>query len=306
MSEPREVERRARGGVAPGWVLGALLLSFGVAFGVAFWIYERYVAFERRAAKHLVEGAELAVRADLEKVVLYAPFRDEVLPLVQEPTADPRLKPRLIRLSQHTGVELGVDVREVVYSRGARSGSWALAVGGMFPKSGVVRGLHELLLEEGHQPRFDADTERLYLSSGAVVQQAEDSVVVFASDQQALASALAPSQRYQALDLGLGEPALSVAFVDGAHVRLNAALDTGQPERLQLTLRGPAATGSVENTRTLVGLVTKVTGLPPDSVQFEVVGPSRWAAVVPVTNEHLRRAAEFWASSLRTVAFPEH
>ena len=57
----------------------------------------------------MVEGAWFAVRADLEKIVLYAPLRDEVLPLVQAPQADPRLKPRLIRLSQHTGVELGVD-----------------------------------------------------------------------------------------------------------------------------------------------------------------------------------------------------
>jgi hypothetical protein len=138
-----------------------------------------------------------------------------------------------------------------------------------------------------------------------VVQQAADSVVVFASDEPALASALAPSERYQALDLGLGEPPLSVVFVDGAHARLNAALDTDQPEMLRLTLRGPAPTGSVENTRMLAALIGKVTGLPRDSVQFKVAGPSQWAAVVPVTSEHLRRAAEHWATTLRTAAFPE-
>lgn len=304
MREPPEVERASRRGIAPGWVLGALLLSFVAAFGVAFWIYERYVAFERRAARHLVDGAQLALRADLEKIVLYAPFRDEVLPLVQEPEADPRLKPRLIRLSQHTGVELGVDVREVVYSRGARSGSWALAVGGMFPKGGVVQGLHALLVEEGHRARFDAGSERLYLASGAVVQQAADSVVVFASDPQALASALAPSDRYQGLGLGLATPALSVAFIDTNSARLNASLDTDQPETLQLVLQGPDATSSVENTRTVTELVIKVTGLPRDSIQFKVTGPRQWAATVPVTGEHVRVAAERWATVLRRAAFP--
>lgn len=304
MNEPAALERRSRPGIAPAWVLGALLLSFVAAFGVAFWIYQRYVAFERRAARHLVDGAELAVRADLEKIVLYAPFRDEVLPLVQEPKADPRLKPRLIRLSQHTGVELGVDVREIVYSRAAPE-SWVLAVGGMFPKSGVVRGLHELLREEGHSSRFDAASERLYLSSGAVVQQAADSVVIFASDPQALASALVPSQRYQALELGLAEPPLSLAFVDAASTRWNASLSTDQPETLRLTVQQSGPPDSVENTQTLAAVITNVTGLPRDSIQFKVAGPSRWSAAVPVTSEHLRRAAKHWAATLRTAAFSE-
>ena len=313
MNEPPELEPSRRVGVAPGWVLGALLLSFVGAFGAAFWIYERYVAFERRAARHVVDGAWLAVRADLEKIVVYAPFRDEVLPLVQEPKADPRLKPRLIRLSQHTGVELGVDVREIVFSRGQRHGSWVLAVGGMFPKAGVVRGIHDVLVEEGQRPRFDAGIERLYLPTGVVVQQAPDSVVVFASDAEALTSALAPSERYQTLDLGLGEPALSVALVgghgtsgslDATRARLNAAVDTDQPETLRLQLREPGPTGSVESIENVAALVTKVTGLPRDSIQFKVAGPSQWVAAVPMTSEHVSRAAKHWATMFRTAAFP--
>ena len=297
-------ERGSRRGIAPGWVLGALLLSFLAAFGVAVWIYQRYMAFERRAARHLVGDAQLVARADLEKIVLYAPFRERVLPLVQEATADPRLKPRLIRLSQHTGVEVGVDVREVVYSRGERPGSWVLAVGGMFPKTGVVSGLQAVLLEEGRQGEFDAATERLTFPNGVVVEQAADSVVLFASDPESLASALAPSERYQALDLGLGEPALSVAWVVGAGARLNASLATHEPETLRLNLRQPGAgAAAAENAEPSLALVTKVTGLPRDSIQFKANGPSQWLAAVPVTTEHISRAAEAWATALRKDAF---
>ena len=309
MTEPPEVEQPARRrGIAPGWVLGALFLTFVGAFGAAFWIYARYVAFERHAARHLVDGARLAVRVDLEKIVLYAPFREQVLPLVQGPEEDPRLKPRLIRLRQHTGVELGVDVREIVYSRGERPGSWALAVAGMFPKTGVVRGIHEVLTEEGAQSRFDAATERLYLGPSVVVQQAADRVVVFASDPESLASALAPSDRYQALELGLHDPALSVVFVDGRapgapQTRLNAALDTDRAETLRLTLQG--STRSSDNSREMAALVGTVTGLGRDAIQFKVTGPRQWGANVPVTSEHLHRAAKHWAAGLRTIAFPE-
>jgi len=296
-------ERQSRRGIAPGWVLGALLLSFLAAFGVAVLIYQRYMAFERRAARHLMGDARLVARADLEKIVLYAPFREQVLPLVQEATADPRLKPRLIRLSQHTGVEVGVDVREVVYSRGERPGSWVLAVAGMFPKTGVVRGIHAVLLEEGRQAEFDAGTERLSFPNGVVAEQAADSVVLFASDPESLASALTPSERYQALDLGLGEPALSVAWVAQNGVRLNASLATNQPETLRLTLHEPAA-GTPQNAEPMLSLVTKVTGLPRDSIQFKDNGPSQRLATMPVTTEHISRAAEAWAAVLRNDAFP--
>lgn len=305
MSEPVAPQPSMRRGFAPGWVLGAMLLSFVAAFGVAYWIYARYVAFERRAARHLVEDAELAVRADLEKVALYAPFRDEVLAQLQDSKAEPRLKPRLVRLSQHTGVELGVDVREVVYSRGRRPGAWVLAVGGMFPKTGVVQGLRDLLVEEGHRPRFEAANERLYLTSGAVVQQAADSVVIVASDLPALTSALIPSQRYETLELGLGEPPLSVAFVDGS-ARLNAAFGADAPETLRLVLHEPGPEESVGSTRSMTALVSEVSGLPGDSIQFKVVGPSQRAAEVRVGSEHLRRVAKHWATTLRTAAFPEH
>lgn len=304
-----------RAGVAPRWVFGALLLSFIGAFGAAFWIYQRYVAFERRAARHVVDGAWFAVRADLEKIVLYAPFRDEMLPLVQEPKADPRLKPRLIRLRQHTGVELGVDVREIVFSRGKRPGSWVLAVAGMFPKAGVVQGIHDLLVEEGHQPRFETGSERLFLSTGVVVEQASDNVVLFASDPEALASALPPSDRYQALELGLAEPALSLAFVSGhgpdgamgsAGTRLNVAVAADQPETLRLSVHEPGMQRSVKSTQDAAALVAKVTGLPRDSIKFEVAGPSHWKAAVPMQGEHLSRAVKQWTTSFRTAAFPGH
>jgi len=297
-----------RRGVAPAWVLGALLLSFLGAFGVAVVIYQRYVAFERRAARHLVGAPRLAVRADLEKIALYAPFRERLLPLVQGTQTDPRLKPRLIRLSQHTGVELGVDVREIVYSRGERPETWVLAMGGMFPKTGVVAGLHEVLVEEGHEYAFDAATQRLQLPNHVVVQQAADSVVLFASDPEALESALDPSDRYQALELGLGAPALCVAVVAATpgdtSARLNASVSAEDPGTLKLALREAGRALSAEETREFVTFVSRVTGLSTDSIHFKVTGPSQRVATVPITSEHLSQAAERWATLLRTAAFP--
>ena len=297
-----------RTGVAPGWVLGALLVSFLGAFGVAVVIYQRYVAFERHAARHLVGSARLAVRADLEKIVLYGPFREHLLPLVQGAETDPRMKPRLVRLNQHSGVELGVDVREVVYSRGLRPETWVLAIGGMFPKTGVVAGIHEVLVEEGHDYRFDAETQRLHLPNRVVVQQAADSVVLFASDPEALTSALTPSERYQALQLGLGAPALSLAVVGvtltDPRALLNASVTAEEPDVLKLALHEPDRSASAEETRDLAAFVSKATGLPTDSIQFKVVGPSQRVATVPITSEHLSRAAAEWAALLRTAAFP--
>lgn len=297
-----------RKGVAPAWVLGALLLSFLAAFGVAVAIYQRYVAFERRAARHLVGAPQLAVRADLEKIALYAPFRERLLPLVQETETDPRLKPRLIRLSQHSGVELGVDVREVVFSRGDRPETWVLAMSGMFPKTGVVAGLHQVLVEEGHDYPFDAETQRLHLPNQVLVQQAADSVVLFASGPEALASALEPSERYQALELGLGAPALSVAVVamtpGGPSARLNASVSAEDPGTLKLAVHEPGRAVSGEETREFAALVSTVTGLSPESIRFKVTGPSERVATVPITSKHLSQAAGRWATLLRTAAFP--
>lgn len=318
-SDVPEARTRSRVGVAPRWVLAALALSFLVAFGVASLIYRRYVAFERRAARHLIWDAQVAVRADLENVAFYAAFRDELLPLVQGTHTDPRLKPRLIRLSQHSGVELGVDIREIAFSRGRDPDTWVLAVSGMFPKAGVVQGIHDVLAEEGHEYPFDRQTQRLSLPGrssqrqSVVVQQASDSVVLFASDPESLASALAPSERYQVLELGLGEPALSAAFLapswqgSGAGpgaARLNAALRAADPSSLQLVLHDAEPTRAAANAASAAASVVKVTGLSGDSIQFKVDGPTRRVAQVRLTSEQVQRVVQGWAAELRRVAFP--
>lgn len=309
---------RPRQGVAPRWVLLGLALSFLVAFLIAVYLYRRYVAFERRAAEHLVAEPALVVRVDLEHVSLYAPFHEHLMPLVIWGQPEAPMKPRLTRLKQHSGIEVGVDIRELVFSRGASSGAWAIAVSGMFPPQGVVEGIGAAIREEGNEAAFDAGLARLRFGNGVLLQQAADSVLVFASDARTLNQALGPTERYEALGLGKAKPSLSVVvraallagpaggepphevggFASG--FQLNASLDKSTPDQLTLELRTPA---DAEPPASTVHLVAKTLGVPEASVRFVVSGPNQRRAQLQVSGKNLARAADQLARGLREAAF---
>lgn len=305
---------RTREGIAPRWVLLGLVLSLVAALLVAAYLYRRYVAFDRRAAEHLVADPALVVRLDLEHVALYSPFHERLLPLVTQGQKDASMKPRLTRLRQRAGVELGVDIRELVYSRGPTGKNWAVAVSGMFPPRGVVRGIHEVLREEGRNTSFDPALGRLRFDNGALLQEAADSVLVFASDPETLTRALAPTQRYEALALGKAKPSLSVvvrgAFLGGpagrdrqewAGYQLNASLDKSAPDQLTLDLRSPESKPA--KAAEIAGLVAPVLAVPESSLKFVVSGPNVLQARVQVSGDNLARAADHLALLLRESAF---
>jgi hypothetical protein len=316
--------RRVRKSVSSRWVLLGLALSFALAFGIAFKLYQRYVAYEPIAARHMAPNAAFALRLDLEKIILYQPFREHLLPLILEGQGNPRLKPRLQRLRQHTRVEVGVDIRELVYSRGQSSDRWVVALGGMFAKNGVAAGMQRVLLEEGLASQFDAEAQRLTFSNGVSAGQAADGVVLFASDSSTLEAALSPQDQQRVLGLVTDKP-LSLAargrwlerqpawrrhLGTGAEKRaplttLRASLTPGDPHRLTLQLGlGPGGHPELDRVQGWVReLARRFALIAPESVALKVYRPNELAAEIPVSPLHLDHAGQALEQILRAHAY---
>lgn len=188
---------------------GALLALLLVAIGFAVFVYVRMIRYERVAALHLPPETTAALRVDLEKVVLYEPFRKHLLPLVDELGNQAEASPRLTRLQRETKIELAVDVRELVLARGAGAGDWLLIAGGKFARGGVVPGVAKVLGEEGIEVRPSPDGRSLLLPGGSALGQADDGAIVIASSERLLGAALPPGDAHRRLGLDLEHP---VAF----------------------------------------------------------------------------------------------
>lgn len=309
--ESRGARTRPRAGIAPGWVLLGLGLSFVAAFGIAWFLYDRYVAYERIAALHLAPNPSLLVRADLEKVAMYEPFRRHLLPLLSERPAKPRLKPRLTRLRHHTGVELGVDIRELVFSRNGESGQWIIALSGRFPKQGVVAGTHRALQEEGIRSELEPSGRWLSFDNGVRLAQAVDGVVLVASDLASLEHARVPGQGYQKLGISLEQP-LGVGLLNAAArgqarvERVTSLLELGRPHRLTSTLSAaPGNSLGRADSAWFVAELGRIGNLDPNAVKFGVSGPNQLVAEVTVEGSHLDHAAGLLAQLIRVLAFSD-
>jgi hypothetical protein len=190
----------------PYWAVAGgfgALLALGIAGAVV--IYFRLIRYERVAAQHVPRDAAFVVRLDVEQAIVYEPFRRHLLPLADRgraPNAGAArvLEPRLERIKRHTGIELAVDMRELLFARGPSEREWLLVIAGKFPKQGVVKGLHTVLHEEGVQTELSPGEQSLTLPSGSVLAQAEDGALLFASGRAWLDGAL----RSQAIPLELG------------------------------------------------------------------------------------------------------
>ncbi len=302
MSDSKPSVRRRRA-VAPRVVFLGLVASFVLAGAVALWIYARYVAYERVAARHVPEAAAAVVRVDLEQVVTYEPFRKHLLPLVTRGGQNGRLKPRLDRLKHHTRVELGVDVRELVYAGGPDAQHWSLAFGGVFPKSGVPRGLHRVLDEEGIDSELTLNA--LQFQGGARMTQGADGVIVFASDAASLNSAATAGKRARVLGLPASVP-VAVALdatvlglearrtlgrrlgvnLDGLHVV--ASLVPGNPLRCEVTVKFGQGEAGPED---VVRAVRTLSGLPPSKIQSIPAPKGVLQLAFPISSEHLDKGA---------------
>ena len=164
------------------------LLIAALAFG--FFIYLKIMRYERVALRHVPPGAEAVVVLDVEQRVLFEPIRKFLVPAldvshVQGNLPGTRLYPgRLARLKGRTGLELGVDLREIVVAVGSGARQWVVLLGGLFPRVGLLEGLQSVLREEGHHWALDSKRGRLVAPGGLTVTHCEDGVIIVASSQQ--------------------------------------------------------------------------------------------------------------------------
>jgi hypothetical protein len=193
--------------------------------------YRELLHYDRRALAHVPAGAELVARVDLEQLLLFEPVRRHLMPLLDHapvgtsaPAAD--APSRLARLREQGVVNLGLDLRELVFARRA-AGGWVLVIGGMFDRTGVVEGIERVLeAESGAQLRRDA-TLLIVEPSGVALGQAEDGVLVVGSDRELVAEVL-PARSYPAALGALDEGAASIgALPTWFHTWLGGGAPTG-------------------------------------------------------------------------------
>lgn len=201
-----------------GAVLLILLLFAAVAVGGFWYAYQRLVGYQRTVAYHVPASARLALRVDLEQVVLFEPVRRHIFPVLKRQLAD---SDGLAELEEHTGIDLAMDLREVMFVQPA-SDAWLLVVGGLFPQSGVVAGLAELVRARGIVGCRLAEGRLACPQHAFFVEQAHDGALVLSSSPDALAASLGHGEAYAQLGLGVDDAAGFAA--DGEWVRSLARL----------------------------------------------------------------------------------
>jgi hypothetical protein len=204
-------EPRVRAGSLPKrWslvvALGVpVLVLFGIALG-----YYRLVYFERVAALHVPAAAHFAARIDLEQVVLFEPIRKNLLPVLDEASVV-HGKPLSQRIATETGINLAMDLREIVVAVGPDE-QWVVVLGGLFPKQ-ALEGVVRAIAQDERLASSSISQGVLWLEQWALVAaQAVDGSFVISNQQQALLAALSPNETFRSLGL-LREGAGSVATV---------------------------------------------------------------------------------------------
>jgi hypothetical protein len=204
----RDGDPRGERGALPARVLA--LWSAAVAavlLTVGFIAYRQLIHYDRHAIEHVPPGSELALRLDLEQVVLFEPLRRHLLPLVDRAPltgAPPKhsAPSRLVRLREQAGLNLAFDLRELVFAR-EHAGGWVLAIGGMFGTRPVLDGIERVLNAEPGMRSSRVAGVLTLLGSGLALAQAQDGVLLIASDAAVLARSLPASRAHEALGLGV-------------------------------------------------------------------------------------------------------
>jgi hypothetical protein len=308
--------------------LFGLLLAAGVVAGL---MYFKLLHYRRVAALHLPPDTTVAARIDLEDVVLFEPVRKHLLTLANTLRArDPRLKPRLKRLEQHTRIEFTVDLREIAVARGATPGDWVVIFGGLFPKEKVVSGLRQVFVEEGIDAQLSPSGESLTLPGGLAVGQSQDGCILIAASAPRLESALPQQDTFQRLRLapdGAGGFAVSGNFLpalaDAPVVASVAELNEIERARGQLRLGNPGEISSQVELRTkgdpaeterrigaVVDALRAFAAPPPaadhggerrilENARSTATGPGLAKIVAPWERADVDRAAESLARALR-------
>jgi hypothetical protein len=287
-------------------------LSLALAFVGGLFIYFKFVAYGRVAARHLPDDTRLAARIDVETLLISDPIRTRLLPLFDQGAPRADLKPRHDRFRAHTGVELGRDLREIVLS--VSDAGWVLVFGGKFPRSGLVQGLETTLKEEPTPCEFRDGV--LQVQNGPAIGQATDGALVVASDAARLGLALRGGEAYLKLGLppeGAGGFGLRVAPAPppgfAEFERVYGSIQLG--ERVEVDVAVHLLPGaSSEPTRIAAAFATLAGAAPAASggrraLESAKIVPHREGEVgvqLSWTRDELNQGVE-WLASLLTTQF---
>ena len=337
------VRPKPRRGFTFRFIAIGLIVSLLMAAAAAAFIYWRYIRYERVAARHIPPDSVAAVRVDVEQVVLYEPVRRHLLPLVDDlgdAAKQPAVAPRLKRIQQYSGIELGVDLREIVLARAERTSDWVVVLGGKFPKKDVLSGLAKMFAEEGQPWQLSADGRALVSAAGMALGQASDGSLILASTLARLESA----RPAQATDQRLGLPLDAAAgfalqgrllhdlatgpvlFVLPALADLRSiervtggvVLEDAVEVRAELWLQPAANAEKVrDSVQQVLQHLSSAAGLLPGgealggqqalaAARVEAKRPNQVLIHVPWQREQLDRAAEFLAATVRTWVAASH
>jgi hypothetical protein len=203
---PARGERRSR----PFKIVALVLLAlFGAAALGAVVAYYKLLHYERVAVRHIPPSAAWAARVDVERVALFEPVRRHLLPLVNDigsatPAASaPSGRDLATALRQELGLNLGMDLREIVVAGGPGFGDWLVVLGGIFPRRSdlIVRASELLLSQAGVRTRPSADDLLLFEGAGSALAQADDGSLIFGTSPELVKAALVPSLRHAELGL---------------------------------------------------------------------------------------------------------
>jgi hypothetical protein len=268
-----------RSGVSYRLVLALIAASLGVAFAGAVYVYLRYVRYVPRLDGHVPADFAVALRLDVEQAVVYEPFRQYLLPLIEvdrpqqarpggELALGGRAGSRLEAFRSATTVELGVDLREVAIAVDT-AGEWLVLLGGHFRRDGVVPGAFEVLEREGIPLELRAAPDRLVHPSGAAFAVAGDGVLVLAASEALLLRSLLRRPGPSRFRTGA---ALSVLVGQDEGSQLGGAtLDVWPGQDFPLELHLPASQG-LETSDDVEAVLSGKTG---DFKLFEGTGPWR-------------------------------
>jgi hypothetical protein len=310
MSEGHATKKRAE---RPGFrsfpvvmAVFTVLLAAGVALGVV--IHDRYVGFERTAARHVPNDAALVVRWDVEKVTLFEPTRRYLLPLLDAAPHAAVARPgesRRQRLASEIGLDIGRDLREAMAVLGPGERDWALVLGGSFPKTDIVGAVGRVLEREGQKvERLGKDS--LVSSQGVAFGKSPDGTLVIASSRarlEALTVVRAMNDAVprtgagafviQAGAQGLGPDVRGVLAQLGDVSRVAGLAKWGSPIVVELTVRyrGAAPPDALERGRRVLAELMGPGAIPPTELVAEPAANGSVTFRIHLNDEALERAA---------------
>jgi hypothetical protein len=127
------------------------------------------------------DNANVVVRAEAARLLLFKPVRQHLWPLLLEPK-DGKEGRRVARIEEETGVSIPADLREVVVAS-VDGTAWVALVGGNIARERFVGGLFTVLKEEA-VPGWRKESGWLIHDSGATIGQAEDGTLILATHRQ--------------------------------------------------------------------------------------------------------------------------